>query len=64
MQLEELMEENQRLKATLKDKDKLQREMFMKKVFKNDDNIKRYTGIVNKNVFYGLLDFIKSTSEW
>ena len=62
--MEELIKENQRLKATHANKEKLQRDIFMNNVFKSDVNVNRYTGVVNEAVYRGLFDFIKSTSEW
>ena len=62
--MEELIKENQRLKATLANKEKLQRDIFMNNVFKSDVNVNRYTSVVNEAVYRGLFDFIKSTSEW
>ena len=58
-QLQELLEENKRLKNMLTEEESLGRSLFLNKVFKSDANVLRYTGISTKAQFdsiYALLD--------
>ena len=58
-QLQELLDENKRLKNMLTEEESLGRSLFLNKVFKSDANVLRYTGISTKAQFdsiYALLD--------
>ena len=49
--IEQVILENSSLKATLKDKSKLFKEIFIEKITKSDKSIRKYTGLPNLEVF-------------
>ena len=58
--IKQILEENLRLKARLKDTDRLQKYLFMDRIFKSNENVMRYTGFPNKDIFESIFSFVKS----
>ena len=61
--IDELVQDNNNMKAKLSDKDTLRRELFVEKILSSDASVRKYTGLPNKQALDTLEHIVESREE-